>query len=144
MEHNLDQTIALLARTPATLDALLRDLPAAWTLENEGPGHLERLRCHWPSEPLRARRLDAPRPNDPHPSARPAPSSRWTASRSNATVQGSRCPSSCDEFTQLRAANLLRPARALRSPRSNSLSAEPIPPSDPVTLGAAPRHLGRA
>ena len=27
MEHNLDQTISLLTRTPAALDALLRDLP---------------------------------------------------------------------------------------------------------------------
>ena len=36
MEHNLAHTIALLARTPAALDALLRDLPEAWTLRNEG------------------------------------------------------------------------------------------------------------
>lgn len=36
MPHDLAQTTALLARTPATLDALLRDLPDAWTLRNEG------------------------------------------------------------------------------------------------------------
>src|ERR1700737_4880892 len=36
MEHNLDHTILLLTRTPATLNALLRDLPEAWTLRNEG------------------------------------------------------------------------------------------------------------
>jgi DinB superfamily len=36
MEHNLDHTIALLTRTPAALNALLRDLPEAWTLPNEG------------------------------------------------------------------------------------------------------------
>ena len=36
MLHDLEQTTALLARTPATLDALLRDLPDAWTLRNEG------------------------------------------------------------------------------------------------------------
>ncbi|HZI57915.1 MAG TPA: DinB family protein [Verrucomicrobiae bacterium] len=36
MEHNLEQTISLLARTPATLNTLLRDLPATWTLRNEG------------------------------------------------------------------------------------------------------------
>jgi len=35
-EHKLDQTISLLARTPATLNALLRDLPESWTLSNEG------------------------------------------------------------------------------------------------------------
>ena len=36
MEHNLEHTISLLARTPAALDALLRDLPESWTLRNEG------------------------------------------------------------------------------------------------------------
>src|SRR6266567_1572871 len=36
MEHNLEHTISLLTRTPATLNALLRDLPEAWTLRNEG------------------------------------------------------------------------------------------------------------
>src|SRR5215472_18577112 len=35
--QNLDETIALLSRTPATLDALLGDLPDAWTQRNEGP-----------------------------------------------------------------------------------------------------------
>jgi hypothetical protein len=38
MEQNLQDTMALLARTPAALDALLRDLPDAWTLRNEGAG----------------------------------------------------------------------------------------------------------
>ena len=37
MEHNLQHSVALLARTPAALDALLRDLPEAWTNANEGP-----------------------------------------------------------------------------------------------------------
>jgi hypothetical protein len=36
MPFNLDDTIALLARTPATLNTLLRDLPEAWTHRNEG------------------------------------------------------------------------------------------------------------
>lgn len=36
MPHQLQETISLLARTPAVLDALLRDLPEAWTLRNEG------------------------------------------------------------------------------------------------------------
>jgi hypothetical protein len=35
-EHMLQHTISLLTRTPAALDALLRDLPEAWTLRNEG------------------------------------------------------------------------------------------------------------
>lgn len=37
-EHNLDATLALLARTPASLDALLRGLPDLWTLRDEGDG----------------------------------------------------------------------------------------------------------
>jgi len=36
MEHNLQQTILLLARTPTALNALLRDLPEMWTHRNEG------------------------------------------------------------------------------------------------------------
>jgi hypothetical protein len=36
MPHTLPQTIALLTRTPAALNALLRDLPVSWTLRNEG------------------------------------------------------------------------------------------------------------
>ena len=38
MEHNLEQTIVLLGRTPAALNALFRDLPHTWTLCNEGEG----------------------------------------------------------------------------------------------------------
>jgi hypothetical protein len=36
MEHNLQHTISLLSHTPAALNALLRDLPEAWTHQNEG------------------------------------------------------------------------------------------------------------
>lgn len=36
MKHDLQATTALLARTPAALNSLLRDLPEAWTLQNEG------------------------------------------------------------------------------------------------------------
>ena len=34
--QNLQNTIALLERTPTVLDSLLRDLPETWTLRNEG------------------------------------------------------------------------------------------------------------
>jgi hypothetical protein len=37
MEFSIDQSLALLARTPAVLDALLRNLPEGWTHANEGP-----------------------------------------------------------------------------------------------------------
>jgi hypothetical protein len=36
MEQKLQESLALLARTPAVLDVLLRDLPETWTLQNEG------------------------------------------------------------------------------------------------------------
>jgi hypothetical protein len=36
MKANLDTTMALLERTPKALDAMLRDLPDAWTHSNEG------------------------------------------------------------------------------------------------------------
>ncbi|HEV2182295.1 MAG TPA: DinB family protein [Candidatus Acidoferrales bacterium] len=36
MEQKLQDTISLLARTPAALTALLRDLPETWSLRNEG------------------------------------------------------------------------------------------------------------
>jgi uncharacterized damage-inducible protein DinB len=38
MPLDLDEAAALLARTPAVLDAWLRGLPDAWTTANEGPG----------------------------------------------------------------------------------------------------------
>ncbi len=36
MQQNLEVTLALLTRTPAALNALLRDLPEDWTHRNEG------------------------------------------------------------------------------------------------------------
>ena len=36
IEHDLHDTIAILTRTPAALDALLRGLPEVWILRNEG------------------------------------------------------------------------------------------------------------
>jgi hypothetical protein len=36
MTQNLDTTLSLLARTPGTLNALLRDLPDEWVFRNEG------------------------------------------------------------------------------------------------------------
>lgn len=34
----LEESLSVLARTPATLNSLLRDLPEAWTAATEGPG----------------------------------------------------------------------------------------------------------
>src|SRR5207237_4411182 len=36
MEHDLQDTVALLARTPTTLDAFSRHLPESWTRSNDG------------------------------------------------------------------------------------------------------------
>jgi len=36
MEQKLQESLALLARTPGVLDVLLRDLQETWTLQNEG------------------------------------------------------------------------------------------------------------
>jgi len=36
MDHNLQHSISLLTRTPAALNALLRDLPETWTFRDEG------------------------------------------------------------------------------------------------------------
>jgi len=36
MQQDLQNTIALLSRTPKALDALLRDLPEGWIFRNEG------------------------------------------------------------------------------------------------------------
>jgi hypothetical protein len=36
MDHDLNRTVALLARTPSALNVLLRDLPETWTMQNEG------------------------------------------------------------------------------------------------------------
>src|SRR5262245_16765453 len=38
MHNDLSLTAALLERTPAALNALLRNLPDAWTFSNEGQG----------------------------------------------------------------------------------------------------------
>lgn len=38
MKQRLQYTVSLLSRTPAVLNALLRDLPETWTLRNEGGG----------------------------------------------------------------------------------------------------------
>ncbi len=75
MEHNLEQTIALLTRTPAALNALLRGLPEAWTQQNEGAdtwsafdivGHLIYAdRTDWMARANRILQSGESRPFDP-------------------------------------------------------------------------------
>lgn len=75
MAHKLDNSLALLARTPAALDALLRGLPDAWTLRTEGEGtwtardvvaHLAELeRTDWMPRVRRLLEFGEARPFDP-------------------------------------------------------------------------------
>src|ERR1051325_4244893 len=104
-EFNLQDTIALLARTPATLDALLRDLPEAWTHRNEGGdswtaydvvGHLiHGERTDWMPRARRILESGDSRAFDPF--------DRLAQQRDS---QGKTLPQLLDEFARLRSENL--------------------------------------
>ena len=105
MEHNLQNTIALLARTPLALDALLRDLPESWTLRNEGEGtwspfdligHLiHGERTDWLPRARRVLQLGEDRPFDSF--------DRWAQTRES---EGKSLAQLLDEFARLRSENL--------------------------------------
>lgn len=125
MEHNLEQTIALLSRTPATLNALLRDLPDSWTRQNEGEktwsafdvvGHLiHGERTDWVPRAERILEFGESRAFDPF--------DRWAQERES---QGKTLPELLDEFARLRSENLNR-VRALN-----------LKPQDYLRLGKHP------
>lgn len=105
MNHNLDHSIALLTRTPAVLDALLRDLPEAWSLQNEGEntwsaldivGHL--IHCERADWMPRAKWLLQHGERESFP-----PFDRWGHVRECA---GKVLPQLLDEFSAIRAENL--------------------------------------
>jgi len=132
VEHNLDQTLALLARTPATLDALLRELPEPWTTQNEGGttfttydviGHLNHCeRVDW--MPRARMILERGESRSFEPLDRRA-QDRESAGKSLAQL--------LDEFADLRAANL-RDLRALNlAPQQLALMGT-HPAFGPVTL----------
>jgi hypothetical protein len=105
MEFNLDESIALLTRTPAALNALLRDLPEPWTHRNEGEktwsafdvvGHLiHGERTDWIPRAERIFQFGDSRPFDPF--------DRWAQVRES---EGKSLPQLLDEFARLRAENL--------------------------------------
>jgi hypothetical protein len=107
---NLEETIALLTRTPATLDALLRDLPETWTLRNEGEntwnafdvvGHLNHgERTDWIPRIRRIMEFGESRPFEPF--------DRFAQTRESA---GKPLAQLLDAFAELRTENL----RQLRS-----------------------------
>jgi DinB superfamily len=110
-EHNLPQTIALLARTPAALNALLRDLPESWTFQNEGEntwnafdivGHLiHGDRTDWMPRAKMILHFGESQPFEPF--------DRWAQIRES---QGKSLNQLLDEFARLRSENL-RELRAL-------------------------------
>jgi hypothetical protein len=105
MEFNLEDTIVLLAHTPASLNALLRELPEIWTQTNEGGtswsafdivGHL--IHGELTDWMPRARMiLD-------HGDSRPF--EKFDRLAQERASQGKSLPELLDEFAQLRARNL--------------------------------------
>jgi hypothetical protein len=105
MDHDLHHTISLLARTPAALNALLRDLPEAWTFRNEGEdtwsafdvvGHLiHGERTDWMSRAKRILQFGETRAFDSF--------DRWGHTRE---AQGKSLGQLLDEFARLRSENL--------------------------------------
>lgn len=105
MEDNLEQTMALLSRTPAALNALLRELPESWTTRNEGGqswspleivGHLAYIeRTDWISRAKRILEVGESRPFD-------------SVIRTGFAqeIVGKPIGALLDEFADLRAANL--------------------------------------
>ena len=127
--HNLQDTMPLLARTPAALDALLRDLPETWTLQNEGEntwsafdvvGHLiHGERTDWMVRTKLILQFGEDRPFERF--------DRWAQERES---QGKSLGQLLDEFAVLRAENLdelrslnLRPEDLERRGRHPALGA---------------------
>jgi hypothetical protein len=107
MDHNLEHTVALLARTPAALNVLLRDLPDFWTSRNEGAdswsvfdiiGHLiHGERTDWIQRSEIILQFGESRPFD-----------RFDRTAQNRESQGKSLPDLLDEFARLRSENLQR------------------------------------
>ena len=105
MEHNLQHTVSLLARTPAAFNALLRGLPVTWTFRNEGEntwsafdviGHLiHGERTDWMPRLRLVLQFGETRTFEPF--------DRWAQLREN---QGKSLDQLLDEFARLRAENL--------------------------------------
>ena len=105
MKHNLAQTISLLTRTPAALNALLRDLPEAWTFRNEGEntwsvfdvvGHLiHGERTDWMPRAKIVLQFGETQPFEPF--------DRWGQERES---RGKSLVQLLDEFARLRSENL--------------------------------------
>ena len=133
MPLDLDASVALLARTPAVLDAWLRGLPEVWTRADEGPGtwsafdivgHLiHGEKTDW---------LPRTRILLKHGEAQPfAPFDRFAQAHDS---QGKTLESLLDDFAVLRAANLAA-LRALGLTDADFARRGLHPALGPVTLG---------
>lgn len=132
MEHNLDQTISLLARTPDALNALLRDLPDAWTLRNEGENtwsafdvvaHLTHAdRTDWIPRAKRLLQFGESKAFEPF--------DRWGQDREK---QGKSLAQLLDEFARVRSESL-RELRALNLRPEDLARRGKHPSLGPVTL----------
>ena len=105
MEQTLNNTIALLERTPAALDALLRGLPEDWTHRNEGEGTFTAVDVI--GHLIYADKVDwLPRVRMilEHGESRPfEPFDRWGQVQE---CRGKSLPQLLDEFAKIRAASL--------------------------------------
>lgn len=105
MPHELEHTISLLTRTPAALNAFLRELPEIWTSRNEGEktmsafdvvGHLIHAeRANWMPRAKMILEFGETQGF--------APFDRWAQMRES---QGKSLGQLLDEFARLRAKNL--------------------------------------
>ena len=125
MQNNLQDTIALLARMPAALDAFLRDLPETWTRCNEGEktwsafdivGHLiHGERTDWMPRAKMILQFGESKAFEPF--------DRWAQERES---HGKSLAQLLDEFARLRSENL------------NELRALNLKPADLVRRGFHP------
>jgi hypothetical protein len=133
MQLSLPDTIALLSRTPAALDALLRDLPDGWTRRNEGEGtwspfdvvgHLiHGEQTDWLPRTRIILQYGTSRPFEP-----------FDMNGHNQVCQGKSLGELLDEFAQLRATNLAD-LRALNLTQADLDRRGKHPALGSVTLG---------
>ncbi len=141
MQNNLPQTISLLTQTPATLNALLRDLPETWTHRDEGPNtwtafdviaHLNHCeRTNW--MPRAKMILDSGESQPFTPLDREARAE---------DIQKQTLPQLLDEFARLRSENLHQ-LRALNL-TPQDLEKRGLHPASARNSLPASRHMGHA
>lgn len=133
MGHTLSDTIALLDRFPACLNALLRDLPETWTHGNEGGktwsafdiiGHVKHLeRHHWMARVRTILESGEARAFEPV--------DRWAQQRQD---DGKPLAALLDDFMRLRAASLSELRALDLQPEQLDMHGR-HPALGPVTLG---------